>query len=103
MYSLLDGKWLKEPEYSAPDIDDRGVNRKVKSLIQEIDKAIANANDPEDIHRVTQKIRKMRQSGLDKYGEFGVENLAFKVLRNLGYLDKLSKAYHREQDADLSL
>jgi hypothetical protein len=45
----------------------------------------------------------MRRTGLDKYGEFGVENLSFKVLRNLGYLDKLSKAYHHEQDADLSL
>ncbi len=103
MYSLLDGKWLKEPDYTPPNIDDRAVNQKVKNLIQEIDRAIANANDPEDIKRVTDKIRKMRRSGLDQYGEFGVENLTFKVLRNLGYLDKLSKAYHREQDADLSL
>jgi hypothetical protein len=103
VYSLLDGKWLKEPDYSVPNVDDAGVNRKVKNLIQQIDKAIATADDPEDIKRVTDKIRKMRRSGLDKYGEFGVENLAFKVLRNLGYLDKLSKAYHQQQDAELSL
>lgn len=103
VYSILDGKWLKQPSYDPPDIDDRSVNVKVKSLIQEIDKAIKNADDPEDIKRVVDKIRKMRRFSLDKYGEFGVENLAFKVLRNMGYLDKLNKAYHKEQDADLSL
>jgi hypothetical protein len=45
----------------------------------------------------------MRRSGLDTAGEFGVENLAFKIVRNLGYLDKLSKAYTQQQDRDLSL
>jgi hypothetical protein len=45
----------------------------------------------------------MRRAGLDSGGEFSVENLAFKVLRNMKYLDKLSKAYHQQQDDQLSL
>lgn len=103
VFSILNNQWLDEPKYDQPKIDSPAINKKVKNLIQQIDKAIATADDPEDIHRVTAKIRKMRRSGLDKYGEFGVENLTFKVLRNLGYIDKLSKAYHRQQDAELSL
>lgn len=103
VFSILDNKWLKVPEYSVPDINDRSINIKVKSMIQQIDRAIITADDPDDIKRVKDKIRNMRRSGLDKYGEFGVENLAFKVLRNLGYLEKLSKAYNQQQDAELSL
>ena len=33
----------------------------------------------------------MRDSGIDKYGEFSIENLAFKILRRTGYIDKLKK------------
>ena len=49
------------------------------------------------------KIRNMRRAGLDRNGEFSVENLSFKILRNMGYISKLSKSYHRQQDIELSL
>jgi hypothetical protein len=49
------------------------------------------------------KIRKMRRSGLDNAGEFGTENLAFKVLRNLGYINQLNTEYIRKQDRELSI
>ena len=103
MYSLLSGQWIKEPEYSRPTVDNTAINAKVRDLIKQIDVAIERADDPDDIKRITDKLRKMRRSGLDTAGEFGVENLTFKILRNLGYLDRLNKAYHREQDQDLSL
>jgi hypothetical protein len=45
----------------------------------------------------------MRRAGLDAGGEFSTENLAFKILRNMKYMDKLSKAYRQQQDDDLSL
>jgi hypothetical protein len=103
IYSILNSKWIKEPEYEPPTVDDSAVNAKVRDLIKQIDSAISTADDPEDIRRITDKIRTMRRSGLDTGGEFSVENLAFKILRNLGYIDKLSRAYHREQDQQLSL
>jgi hypothetical protein len=103
MYSLLSGTWIKEPEYSKPTVDNTAINAKVRDLIKQIDVAIERADDPDDIKRITDKLRKMRRSGLDTAGEFGVENLTFKILRNLGYLDRLNKAYHHEQDQDLSL
>lgn len=103
VFSLLDNKWLSEPSYNPPSIDDRSVNSKVRDLMVQIDHAVETANDPDDIKRVFDKIKKMRRSGLDAHGEFGVENLAFKILRNEGYIGKLSDAWHHQQDLELSL
>jgi hypothetical protein len=103
MYSLLQDQWIKKPDYSPPTVDDRAVNLKVADLVKQIDVAVDRADDPEDIRRVTDKLRKMRRAGLDTTGEFGVENLTFKVLRNLGYLDKLDQEYRKQQDRDISI
>ena len=102
VYSLLSGVWLKRPRYNPPDIDDSAVNSKVRDVIRQIDDAIAEKNY---IHtkRVMDKIKTMRQNGLSKEGEFGVENLAFKILRNIGYIERLHKAYTQQQDQELSL
>lgn len=103
IYSLLDDNWIKTPEFKKPGIDDRAVNLKVEDLILQIQKTLSTADDPEDITRLFGKLRKMRQTGLDHGGEYSVENLSYKILRNLGYLDKLSKARQDQQDFDLSL
>lgn len=103
VFSLLDDQWLKEPSYDPPAIDDRAVNTKVSDLMTQIDHAVASADDSADIKRVFDKIKKMRRSGLDAHGEFGVENLAFKILRNEGYIGRISDAYNRQQDLELSL
>lgn len=103
MYSLLRDQWIKRPDYTPPTIDDRAINLKVADLVKQIDVAVDRADDPEDIYRIINKLRKMRRSGLDTTAEFGVENLTFKILRNLGYLDKLEQEYNRQQDQDLSI
>jgi hypothetical protein len=53
--------------------------------------------------RIMDKISTMRKSGLAAGGEFGVENLAFKILRNIGYIEKIHTAYIEQQDKELSL
>ena len=103
VFSLLDNKWLKLPERKEPSIDDRAVNLKVADLTRRIDRVIHKADDPDDLRRVQDKLRKMRRAGLDQGGEFSVENLTYKILRNLGYLDKLSKALDDQIDQGLSL
>jgi len=103
IYSLLNGNWIKQPEFRRPGIDDRAVNLKVEDLITQINKTLEHADDPEDITRLFGKLRKMRQSGLDAGGEYSVENLSYKILRNLGYLDRMTQARQDQQDRDLSL
>ena len=103
MFSLKDNKWLSKPTFSPPDVKTGAVFHKVKGLVTEIKHALKTADDAEDVKRLTDKIRKMRRAGLDDGGEFSVENLAFKVLRNIGYIEKLSNAYLSLQDKELSL
>lgn len=102
VYSILRNKWAKEPDYNPPKIDDRNVNSKVEYLMHYIDDAIRSGNSNE-LKRIKDKISKMRKNGLEQGGEFSVENLAFKVLRNIGSIEKLVTAYHHQQDQELSL
>ena len=96
-YSLLKGEWLKQPSYDPPSIDNSAVNHKVRDLITQINRAI-KSGDVADLDRLKDKIKAMRQAGLDAHGEFSTENLAFKIIRNKGYMDKLYKAKNAKFD-----
>lgn len=102
VYSILRDEWINKPDYNPPEVNNSAVNAKVKDLVRQIAHAIKDG-DIDDIERIRTKIRNMRKSGLAKAGEFGVENLSFKILRNEGYLEKLHKAYIELQDKQLSL
>ena len=101
-YSVLDGKWLRTPKYQQPDINDRAVSAKARDLIAQINRAVKQGSI-EDITRLQDKIRSMRQAGLDAGGEFSTENLAFKIIRNKKFLDKLYKTKNSKVDQELSL
>lgn len=103
VYSVLDDRWIKHPEYAPPSIDDRALALKVSDLVQQIDQAISNSDNPDDVQRIVTKLRKMRQSGLEATGEFGIENLAFKVLRNMDYISRLHQELTRRQDEEISI
>ena len=69
---------------------------KARAIEHQIDRVVDLYNEGkyeetiERADRLKEKIRKLRQSGLDDVGEYSVENLAFKTLRRNGYLGKLS-------------
>ena len=101
-YSVLDARWLRIPEHQQPDIDDRAVSAKARDLMTQINRAV-RAGSIEDITRLQDKIRLMRQAGLDAGGEFSTENLAYKIIRNKKFLDKLYKTKNSKVDQELSL
>jgi hypothetical protein len=45
----------------------------------------------------------MRRAGLDRAGEYSVENVVFKILRNLGLIDQITEKIRELEDAQLSL
>ena len=53
--------------------------------------------------KVKVKIARMRQLGLSDQGIYSPENLAFKMLRNAGYLEKLSALKIEAYDKMMSL
>lgn len=102
IYSVRDNKWLSVPKRRKPDINDISVKSKYEDIGRRVDDAIASGS-LEQMDALSRKIREMRQSGLEKTGEFGPENLAFKVLRNNGTLQKLRDARNAAKDQLMSI
>ena len=107
-YSLMNDKWLHKPSFENIDIPDEDIEEKAKIFKQQIDKLEKTGKDnPEKsielINKIKERLKNFRQSGLDKDGEYSLENLAFKNLRNTGYLEKFSNLKNTLIDKTLSL
>lgn len=101
-YSVRDGKWLQVPRRKRAKIDQSVVKHKYEDVKARIESALKD-NDSDRIHALIKKIKEMRQAGLDAHGEFGPENLAYKMLRSQGYIDRLYQAHADARDRELSL
>lgn len=110
LYSLMNDKWIRKPKFDPPEVDEHDVRKKFDGFASEINqmesKLITSSSLPDNakemykrLIRIKEKIQKMRKDDLAKDGEFSVGNLAFKMLRNEGYIGKIidliSKAYAR--------
>ena len=104
VYSVSNDQWIMEPRPVEVDLSDPLLIRKVRDMMERIDDLIENEADDTDVLRKLQKhIRNMRASAIQQGGEFALENLVFKELRNRGYLDKLSNHIRHLEDTTLSL
>ena len=102
IYSLINNDWVSVPSRRRPDVDDISVKSKFEDLGQRIEDAISTG-DYARMSALAAKIREYRQAGLDNTGEFGPENLAFKILRAQGMIEKLYAARNKAKDDLLSL
>jgi len=104
VYSVRDDKWIMEPRRTEVNLSDPLLFRKVRAMVEKIDDLIDNeADDPDVLRKLQKRIRDMRASAIQQGGEFALENLVFKELRNRGYLDKLSNHIKHLEDTNLSL
>jgi len=102
VYSIKHDGWLVKP-VKAGTIDKKALLKKVESMKALITHALSDKCDLECAENVKEKILKMRQAGLEKSGEFSIENLAFKELRRAGEIDKLVKGVIDKEDKELSM
>ena len=102
IYSVYNDNWVKFPKKITAQPDISNIEDKFEYLHNEIDQAV-DSGDRDTIERLKKKIKTMRQSGLDRDGEYGVDNLAFKLLRNEGDIKKLYNAGTQATDNELSL
>jgi len=101
-YSVMNDRWIQVPRKKRARIDDTCVRAKVEDLDARIHSAI-QSGDADAMGRLWDKIRNMRQSGLDQHGEFGCENIVFKILRTKGCIKALRDARTAARDHELSL
>ncbi|NBU97560.1 MAG: hypothetical protein EBS19_04970, partial [Spirochaetia bacterium] len=87
LYSLLKNEWIRVPKYNPPEIDYKDVDLKFQGIASDILKmenlmASSNFSTATEVEiynhalEIKKKIMKMRKEGLEKEGEFSVENLA---------------------------
>jgi hypothetical protein len=102
IYSVLDNQWLSTPEAVKVNISDDDVGLKVKNYLNKIKLAL-RSKDINVANTIKDELNKLRKSGLEREGEFSVENIAFKVLRVKGYIDQLRQHIYDLEDMALSL
>lgn len=102
IYSILKDQWIREPTYGPPKVSEHEVKSKARNYSGKINQAL-KSQDLEFAKETMLDLRRLRQAGLESGGEFSVENLAFKLLRARGQIDKLRKYIDRLQSAELSL
>ena len=102
IYSIINNDWIQIPRRVQADIDDMSVRSKYADLSNRIDKVV-KTEDLTKMDELAAKIKKMRQEGLAEHGEFGPENLVFKMLRNQGNIEQLRTARHEAKSKELSL
>ena len=101
-YSVLHDKWIKIPSKRKAHFDQNATRAKFDKLAELIDVALKT----EDIARITKAlkiIKRYRQAGLDKGGEFSPENLAYKAIRSQGGITKLYALRDELHSKDLSI
>jgi predicted nucleotidyltransferase len=109
VYSLMNDKWLVKPNKVKPFIDKKTAKKKAADIEREVDKVASilyDGNHEAALDKAAylkEKIKTMRQAGLEKAGVFSPENLAFKMLRRSEALSKLHDVYIKAYDQALSL
>lgn len=95
VYSILKNEWVTKPKKQKISFNDKSVKEKSNRLMDRVEEIydemdeVGNEVTIKSVEKLTDKIKKMRQSGLETGGEFSVENIVFKVLRRNGMLDRL--------------
>jgi hypothetical protein len=102
VYSIVKDQWLTKPKKVKPRVNDAAVEAKKDSVMRDLETAMLS-KDLEKLRAVKEKITKMRKAGLERAGEWSVENLVFKILRNLGMIDQLTEKIRELEDQELSL
>ena len=102
IYSVLDDKWITEPVHEEPTVDPKDIKAKARNYAGQINSAM-RSNDLAKCRAAMENLKRLRKAGLETNGEQSVENLAFKLLRARGQIDKLRKYITKLESAELSL
>lgn len=102
IYSVETDQWISEPSKQEVDVDTEDVRSKYKNYRDRIRSVISDDNLDQSKEMWTD-IKRMRKAGLSRTGEFGTENLVYKMLRNQGWIEKLQSHIRDLEDQQLSI
>ena len=102
VWSIMKKSWIQKPTPVEGDVDEKEIEKKVNNFINQINSLI-KAADADGLKKLVKKLRDSRGTSLQKYGEYGFENMVFKELRNQGYIDKIRTVVVNLKSQSLSL
>ena len=102
IYSVLRNRWISEPSAAAPTVNPRDIKAKARNYAGQINQAL-RSNNLSKCQETMEELYRLRKAGLEAGGENSVENLAFKLLRARGQIDKLRKYIVKLESDKLSL
>lgn len=110
VYSLMNDEWIVKPERTDSVVNVTEIKKKTESFIEKIDQ-VEDMREEGDLieayehaKKLKAKIRDMRKAGLEQEaGEMSTKNLAFKLLRRIGELDRLSEIKNQTYDDIMSI
>jgi hypothetical protein len=101
-YSLFSNSWLKRPTMQNDTIDLKEIERMSAVWQKIIDTSLAS-KDIKTAKKTLDLLRNYRKLGLKQTGEYGVQNLVYKTLRNSKTLEKLITFIDDMHEKDLSI
>jgi len=101
-YSVARDEWTRIPTKQRANLDDFATRQKYDKLKGLVMAALVSKK-LELVEDVTDIVKRYRRAGLAEGGEFSPENLAFKMLRTQGYIERLWKHRSELEDRELSL
>lgn len=109
IYSISSEEWLEMPVKENVDIDFKSAEKKYESIsleIKELSK-LFRVKEYQKVYdhasKLKQKIKFMRNSGLEHEGVYSPENLAFKMLRNNDQIKDLMSLRINSYDKKMSI
>lgn len=102
IYSLVERRWIKEPQPINITYDEDEVAARFNELESDII-TVLDHGTYDDVADMIDDLYMMRKNSLSTEGEFGVGNLVFKEVRNSGYLDDLKQAALDRRSDELSI
>lgn len=95
-YSILNDEWVVKPTKENFIPDENLIKDKSSTIMDVIDRLESDLNEGMEydklmvgVKKVWNKIKDARKSGLQREGEYSIENLVFKLLRRNGYIEKI--------------
>jgi hypothetical protein len=102
IFSVMRNKWISEPQHNPPKVTPQEIKSKARNYAGQINQALRSDDLPK-AQETMEELYRLRKAGLEANGEESVENLAFKLLRARGQIEKLRKYINKLQSAELSL
>lgn len=109
VYSLTKDYWIQEPGKTERDFDYGSAMKKAHlimhqiGLVQELMRLEKFVEAKRQAIRIFAKLKRMRKAGLQREGAYSPENIAFKILRKQGYIDRLAEYRSDSYDLMMSL